>query len=117
MRFFSDQDVYHITIGFLRDRGHDVLTARELNMSRAADEELLIKAKEMNRILITRDKDFGALVFLNKIQTGVILLRMTPTTVEDAHQQLIRLLDNSKEDELLMLFSIVEPNRYRLRNI
>lgn len=45
----------------------------------------------MGRLLITRDKGFGALVFLKAMkQTGVILLRVTPKTVEEIHLELGR---------------------------
>lgn len=34
MRFLSDQDVYAVTVRFLRDLGHDVVTAAEFSLSR-----------------------------------------------------------------------------------
>jgi predicted nuclease of predicted toxin-antitoxin system len=64
MRIFADHDVYKITVDNLRKWGYDVTTAQELNMHRSADEELLAKANETNRLLITRDKECGAFVFL-----------------------------------------------------
>jgi predicted nuclease of predicted toxin-antitoxin system len=54
--------------------GHDVITARELNMHRATNHELLQKARALKRLLVSRDKDFGALVFLKKeMSAGIIL--------------------------------------------
>jgi len=51
-------------------------------------------------LLLTRDKGFGGLVFLNKeLSTGVILLRMTPVSAEDVHHELHRLLEEHGEDE------------------
>ncbi len=117
MHFFVDQDVYYLTVLLLREWKHDVITASELGMKRSRDEELLRKAKEMKRIFVTRDKDFGALVFLKDIDSGVILLRMTPTTVDEVHKELKSLLEMHDEVELQKLFSVVEPNRYRLRKI
>ena len=46
MRFLADQDVYYITIEWLRKEGHDVVMAREIGMQRATDQELLKKARE-----------------------------------------------------------------------
>jgi len=117
MRLLTDQDVYFSTTTFLRKLGNDVVTAKELNMERAKDEELLRKAKEMERIFVTRDKDFGALVFLNEIYSGVILLRMTPSTVEETHEELKYLLNAHTEKELHQSFCVIEPNRYRIRKI
>jgi len=84
-------------------------------MSRARDEELLLKAKELKRIFITRDKDFGALVFLKEINNGVILLRMAPSKIDETHKELKFLLSNHAEEDLNQYFSVVEPNRHRIR--
>lgn len=39
----------------LRAAGHDVLEARQMRLERAKDDELLLRAGEENRILITHD--------------------------------------------------------------
>ncbi|OGW40596.1 MAG: hypothetical protein A2Y97_05060 [Nitrospirae bacterium RBG_13_39_12] len=118
MRLLIDQDVYRITIEQLRKWGHDVLTAKELGMQRAIDKDLLRKAIETNRLFITRDKDFGAIVFLEEsFSTGVILLRITPVSIEDVHRELYRLFQEHAEDELKHLFCVVEPHRHRIRHL
>ncbi|MCK4579789.1 MAG: DUF5615 family PIN-like protein [Dehalococcoidia bacterium] len=116
MRFLADQDIYYVTIKWLRREGHDVVTAKDLGMQRAADEDLLKKAREMDRLFITRDKDFGALVFLKEaLSAGVVLLRVTPVTVEEVHQEIDRLFQEHAEEDLRGLFCVVEPNRHRIR--
>lgn len=118
MHFLIDQDVYQNTVGKLIDLGHDVITARQLGMQSASDRDLLRKAKETGRVFITRDKDFGALVFLeDALSKGVILLRIAPKIVEQVHDQLKRLLREHSESELQNLFCVVETNRYRIRRI
>jgi predicted nuclease of predicted toxin-antitoxin system len=118
MRFLIDQDVYQNTTSKLIDLGHDAITAKQLGMQRASDRDLLRKAKETDRVFVTRDKDFGALVFLEEqLSKGVILLRIIPTTVEQVHDQLKRLLKKYSESELQGLFCVVEKNRYRIRRI
>ncbi len=118
MRLLVDQDIYKISIDNLREWGHDVLTAKELGLQQASDQDLLKRAKEENRLLLTRDKGFGGLVFLNKeLSTGVILLRMTPVSAEDVHHELHRLLDEHDEDELKKAFCVVEPHRHRIRRL
>ena len=57
MRLLIDQDVYRVTIDQLKEWGHDVVTAKELGTQRAADEDLLRKARELDRLLITRDEE------------------------------------------------------------
>ena len=70
MRFLLDQDVYALTIRFLRDLGHDVVTAAEFGLSRAADTVLLARAGQERRLFVTRDKDFGGLVFVEHLGKG-----------------------------------------------
>ena len=118
MRLLVDQDVYRMTIDQLKEWGHDVVTARKIGMQRAEDEDLLKKAKECSRLFVTRDKDFGMLVFFKKeISTGVVFLRMTPVTVEAVHRELNRLLEKHTEEELAHLFCVVEPHRHRIRQL
>ena len=92
MKFLTDQDVYSITVKALRDDGHDVVRCSELGLSRAGDEVILERAKEGGRILITRDRDFGTLVFTKQIIAGVIYLRVLPTTLNAVHSELKRVL-------------------------
>jgi len=118
MRFLADQDVYHLTIEWLRKEGHDIVTARELKMQRAADQDLLKKARGMDRLFLTRDKDFGTLVFLRASESaGVILLRIMPMVVDEVHQELRRLFEEHKEEELGRVFCVVEPHRHRIRRL
>jgi len=118
MHFLADHDVYKITVNQLREWGHDVRTVKELGMHRAADRDLLKVAIETNRIFVTRDKDFGALVFLEELlSAGVILLKITPLSIEDVHRKLFRLLQEHTEDELKYLFCVVEPRHHRIRRL
>ena len=64
MRFLTDQDVYAITNRFLSGLGHDVVTAAQLGLAQAEDLELLRVAQDQGRIFVTRDRDFGGLVFV-----------------------------------------------------
>ena len=52
----------------LRKRGVDVITAYEDGRARTSDEELLDRATELGRILVTRDEDF--LSIANKWNTA-----------------------------------------------
>jgi predicted nuclease of predicted toxin-antitoxin system len=118
VQFLVDQDVYYITVEWLRKEGHDVVTAKELEMHKAPDEALLRKAREIGRLFLTRDKGFGALVFLQAVvSTGVILLRVTPTSIEEVHRELQRLFKEHNEEELKRLYCVVEPRRHRIRRL
>jgi len=116
MRFFADQDVWKVTLDLLRNWNHDVVTAKQIGMDRAPDEDLLIQAESDNRLFITRDKDYGSLIFLGNVSSsGVILLRITPETIDDVHTELARVFEQHKEEELRNFFCTVEPHRHRIR--
>jgi predicted nuclease of predicted toxin-antitoxin system len=92
MRFLADQDVYATTIRFLSGLGHDVVPAASLGLAQAEDAELLRVAHERGRILVTRDRDFGGLVFVQGSGPGVIYLRILPSTQASVHAELERVL-------------------------
>ena len=117
MKFLADQDVYMATTRFLRGLGHDVATAAELGLSQAKDQDLLREAQAQSRVFVTRDRDFGNLVFVQALGTGVVYLRMTPSTQAVVHAELERVLTQNSEAELLLAFVVVEPGRHRLRRL
>jgi predicted nuclease of predicted toxin-antitoxin system len=97
MRFLLDQDVYAITARFLSDAGHDVVLVAQLGLSQASDEEILRVAQEQDRILITRDRDYGNLVFVRAIGYGVLYLRVLPSTISSVHNELARVIQTYSE--------------------
>lgn len=117
MRLLLDQDVYAITSRFLVGLGHDVVLAAQIGHSRADDWVLLRLAQEQDRILVTRDRDFGGLVFLKGLRSGVIYLRGLPSTLNAVHQELARVLVSHSEEELMRAFVVIEPGRHRLRRL
>ena len=118
MHFLVDQDVYKLTVDRLKELGHDVITVKELGMARASDEDLLRVAEDQNRILVTRDKDFGEFLFFkDKISAGVIFLRVTPGTLSAVHRQLDKTLQEHGQEELMHCFSVIEPGRHRIRHL
>ncbi|HEX8340405.1 MAG TPA: DUF5615 family PIN-like protein [Tepidisphaeraceae bacterium] len=81
MKFLADENLEREFIRWLRDAGHDVLSAAE-SSSGAEDAELLPLALDQARVVITGDLDFGELVFLHGHQSaGVILIRIESAPV------------------------------------
>lgn len=117
MRFLLDQDVYSSTARFLRGLGHEVVPAAQIGLSQATDEELLRAAQEGKHIFVTRDRDFGALVFVRGILVGVMYLRMLPSTQGAVHRELERVLTTYPEQALRGMFVVVEPGGHRIRRL
>jgi predicted nuclease of predicted toxin-antitoxin system len=76
MRLIVDESTGVVVGRWLRSLGHDVLSIRE-DRPRMVDEDILALAVQMDRVIVTNDKDFGELVFRERqAHRGVILLRL-----------------------------------------
>lgn len=117
MKFLMDQDVYRATTLFVGELGHDVVPVADMGLAQAADAELLREAELHGRIFVTRDRDFGALVFVENFRVGVIYLRLSPSTLQAVHREIARVLDLYSEKDLKKAFVVVEPGRHRFRKI
>jgi predicted nuclease of predicted toxin-antitoxin system len=117
MKFLLDQDVYASTRRFLSNLGHDVVAVSQLGLSRAADEELLKVAQDQGRIFVTRDRDFGHLVFVRRLGAGVLYLRVLPSTQKVVHSELENVLKRYSEEELAQAFIVIEADGHRIRRL
>jgi predicted nuclease of predicted toxin-antitoxin system len=117
MKLLLDQDVYAATARFLLDLGHDVVLVASIGLSRAQDQEILRVAQEQKRVLVTRDRDFGNLVFVRELGAGVIYLRVLPSTLNAVHAELERVLNLHTETQLAQAFVVIEPGGHRIRRL
>ena len=115
MRILLDEDVYAVTGEFLKTLNHDVITVSEMGLSGSSDETILLTATQQRAILITRDRDFGHLVFVKGLGAGVIYLRMVPSKLEAVHAELKRVLERYGLEELKKSFVVVESGGHRFR--
>jgi predicted nuclease of predicted toxin-antitoxin system len=118
MRFLSDQDVWQATVDFIRAAGYEVQRAAEAGLAQASDEQLLEYARRKGRVLLTRHKGFGSLVFVKQREhKGVILLRVTPEALEAVHRELRAFIAEHGQEDLSGCFVVIEPGRHRLRRV
>ena len=77
MRLLADENLNRLEVGMLRSRGHDLVWIEEETPG-ISDQMILSRATSEERILLTSDKDFGDLVFRDKLRApfGIILLRI-----------------------------------------
>ena len=116
MKFLADEGVEGLIVQSLRDAGFDTLHIMEM-VRGITDEEVLAIAKNEDRILITRDKDFGELVFLlGKLHAGIILNRLAGLKTEKKVELLLEVLD-TYADELYGSFTVIQPSNVRIRKM
>lgn len=77
MKFLLDMGLARSTAAFLREKGHDAVHLREKGLQRLPDEEIIAKARQESRVIITHDLDFGRLIALSQDRLpSVITLRL-----------------------------------------
>ena len=78
MRWLADECVDAALVRRLRGAGHDVIYAAEV-ASGATDAQILRRANDEDRLLLTEDKDFGEFIFrLHMTVPGLVLSRVAP---------------------------------------
>lgn len=118
MKFLLDQDVYYSSYRFLKNKNYDVIRVSDIGLSTADDIIILKESNKLNRILITRDKGFGSLVFFSELKsTGIILLRLEPKESEKIHKVLLEVLETYSFEQLQKYFITIDPDKYRTRKI
>ncbi len=113
MKFLVDENIAPMVVQWLRARGHDVRSVAE--SWRSFDDETLLRlSKKERRIFLTKDKDFGALVFQqNRSHAGVILLRLRSDSSENTIRILARLLTR-EEVQRERAFIVVDEHTIRI---
>ena len=108
MNFVADESCAGPVIRALREAGHDVIAIAEVAKG-ATDDQVLARALDEKRVLITEDHDFGELVYARGRSTAGVLLvrfdsrarRAKPATVVEAAAKLGSRLQGA--------FAVVEP--------
>ena len=112
MKFLVDTNLGRKFTNLLKQAGHDAIFAKDL-LPLFSDEEILAKAKNEGRIVITNDKDFGELVFrFGKTIGGVILLRTITTDSKERFGLVMEILDKSEGK-----FIVVKEGYTRVREL
>ncbi len=71
MKFLLDQSTDARLLPYLRDLGHDATRIGSDYPSGLSDEEVLAIAREEGRILITDDRDFGELIYIQSTKNKI----------------------------------------------
>lgn len=114
MNFLADENVDSIIVDKLRENNYSVNYVAEFQPS-IPDKEILQIANQKNAIIITSDKDFGELVFRQRlINSGVILLRLHGLNPETKAATVINFIDKHSE-QMLNSFSVISKEAVRIR--
>ena len=78
LKFYTDENVHVSVAKALKERGVDIITARDAGMLHKNDEAQLAFAEKQKRVLVTHDQDFlslkanhyGIMFFTKQISVG-----------------------------------------------
>ncbi len=99
MKFLADIGISLRTVAWLRDAGYDIVHLREQGLQRLPDEEILVKARIEERIMLTVDLDFAQLLAVSaETLPSVILFRLGNENYEAINERLTEVLSQCQQD-------------------
>lgn len=117
MDFLANENFPGVSIRILRGNGHNVASVIE-DTPGLKDFNVLKRAYEENRIILTFDKDYGELIYKYRSVTtvGVVYFRLDPFTPEEPAQILLDILRSGRL-QILHKFTVVERRCIRQRTL
>ena len=120
LRFLADMGISPRCVEWLRMQGHDALHLFEQKLHMLSDGEILLKAKNEQRILLTMDLDFAQLI--SKAGTDdlptVIIFRLNDQRPQNVYAKLTAILPDIGRviKQCNSIFS-VSDNKVRIRRL
>jgi len=116
MRFLANENVPLDVVEGLRAEGHDVAWIRR-DAPGSKDADILHRAVNESRVLLTIDKDFGDLAFQFGLPAdcGIVLLRLQASSSAEMAAMVVAAI-RSRSDWAAH-FSVIEPGRIRVRHL
>lgn len=116
MRLLADIHISSRTVRFLNDCGHDVIPITSVLAPTAPDDEIVAKAIEFRRVVLTQDLDFSEIVALSgRTEPSVISIRLFDSRVENVNRKLELALPMLENDVLAGVIATVEEFCVRTR--
>jgi predicted nuclease of predicted toxin-antitoxin system len=118
VRFLLDEAIQHRLADHLAEAGHDATHVVRIGLAGSPDEQVLARAADEDRILITTDTDFPTLLALSgEPIPSVLLLRGVSDTIQGRLAAIVSALPSIQEELEAGAVAVVERDRVRLRSL
>ena len=118
MKFLADMGISPATVGWLGSRGHDAVHLHERGWDRLPDSEILEKARDEGRVLLTHDLDFGQLLALSGATSpSVIVFRLADMRPDSVNRHLELVLQHAADDLERGAIVSVREDQIRVRSL
>lgn len=118
MRFLADAGISPRTVEFLTQLGHEAIHVRTRGLERAADSEIVERARADSSVILTFDLDFGEVLALGIVDTpSVIIFRLADERADSVNQRLSVVLAERLAELRSGALILVEDARYRVRKL
>jgi predicted nuclease of predicted toxin-antitoxin system len=115
MKFLFDQSADFRLIPHLRELGHDVEAISRNYPAGLADADVLAIARAERRVLVVADRDFGELIFHQRlVHAGVIFFRLPGAHLHAKIEHLNTVLEAHAEELERGEFLVVSPGQIRV---
>lgn len=114
MLLVGDESVDQPILARLREAGYTVWAVSEQGPG-LTDVQVLDQARLQDALLLTADKDFGELIFHQRlISSGVVLARLKGLTADQKADRVAQVF-REHEPELRQAFTVIRPDQVRIR--
>lgn len=118
MKLLLDQGLPRSAAGLLREVGVDTLHVGEVGMFEAEDVEILTRAQDDHRVVVTLDADFHALLALAEATSpSVIRIRIERLRAQALTDLLLAVIAECLDELEQGAAVTIEPNRIRIRRL
>ena len=118
MKFLVDMPLSPHLAVWLREQGHDAVHAVELGLNRALDVDIMARAKQEHRTIVTADLDYPRLLALARMtEPSLILFRDGDWSDADVITRLREVLQSLAEADVAQSIIVVDRDRVRRRRL
>jgi predicted nuclease of predicted toxin-antitoxin system len=118
MKLLLDQGLPRSAATLLSEAGIDTIHVAEIGLSAADDRDILQRARDDERVVVTLDADFHALLALSAATSpSVIRIRIERLRAQALTNLLLTVLGEVVEDLEQGVVVTVEPSRVRMRRL